>query len=212
MLVLVSLPILSGCPLLGKDEESEGSDSTTNLATSDLAGDWDTPCIAKGTMAGPTGYAGYRDWLSVTGTDFFVMRAWYSTMTGAFCTGSMDVDATVEGTVAVGGLASGSSTLSEIQFTITSAEVRGYTAGTRTILNNACALALASSTPASVLGNVCGGGGYTSNPSNNAQVDNVVSKSGTTLMMGAMETSMFIPGVLNGNPVPTSATVTFIKR
>jgi hypothetical protein len=219
ILFIATLPILTGCKMpwdSSSDEGSAGGDDTGSggaLTASDLSGDWDTPCIAAGTMQGPTGAAGYRDWLSVSGTSFSYIRAWYSTMTNGFCTGTVEMDSTLSGSIAVAGLVSGSSSLNSVQFTITGASLRGYTNGTRTILNTACTLALNSSTGVSVLGNSCSGGGYTANPSNGAQVDNVVTQTASNqIMMGAMATSMYIPGVLTGNTVALSATVLFIKR
>jgi hypothetical protein len=217
---------LTACeiPLISKDDNaatapSDGSDSSGGgassggtLSTSDLAGVWDTGHIAKENMEGRSNGACYREMLIVNGNTFQWSRAWYSSMTNGYCTGTALGDESAEGLLAVGQPISASSTNYSIEFTMGPSAVRTYETTSRSYINTACGINMTGSQPVSVTGNSCSATPeYIGFATNGASVNNIIRKSGNVIEIGAPATDLFIPGVLSG-AFPASPSLTFIKR
>ncbi|MBC7693207.1 MAG: hypothetical protein H7222_15690 [Methylotenera sp.] len=97
---------------------------------------------------------------------------------------------------------SASSSLSSIQFTITYAYLRPYTATAASFLSSAnCTGTWTAMTGQTVFGIACS---YSTQPINGEKADNVVSKSGSTIALGGFSSNRSIPGVPENTTVSTT--------
>lgn len=226
IVVCVSLQAIgTGCDVSASSDDSSSNSNTQNggsggnnsgsggtFTGSDLnGGSWAFNGCQSGN-GGITGATRYTTALQITGGNTFnFQQQWYSSSNCAG--GSQVVEYDTGGTFTLGGLISGSSTLQSIQFTIASdASSMTLTGSTAQSSGNSGCTPTGSFTGSNgydvgTFNLACGSLGITLPNSGNAVVNNVIGFSNNVISLGAI--AVGIPGVFNGNTVPTTTSLNF---
>jgi hypothetical protein len=196
------------------------------LTASNLVGTWQSSCMPLTPSVGGSEIATHYYEITFNSNNTYSFAdVWYVAGgtssghgAGSGCWGAANVgDLSSTGGFTMGSLITSSSPLTAIQFAPSASQIRPEDAATTTWLNNSGCTGL---------GVTFVSGNYATTSNVNCQfslqggtnilVDNIVEISGTTtgstMTFGAPSAALSMLGVVHGNTVPTTATVTLIKQ